>query len=65
MDPAKKLKLRVRVGSELARNERYASSRVEEELDAQNCSCGKAIQRRAHMVTGRELYREDRTVSEV
>ena len=46
MDFAKKLKLRFRLGDlDLPeRRKRYTSSREEEEIDAQMCPCGKAIE---------------------
>ena len=65
MDPAKSLKLRFRVGDlDLPeRRKRYASSREdEEEIDAQMCPCGKAMESRTHMVGECEMYKEERNV---
>ena len=66
MDFAKTLKLRFRVGNlDLPeRRKRYTSSRKEEEVDAQMCPCGKAIERRTHIVGECEIYKEERDVSE-
>ena len=46
MDFAKTLKLRFRVGDLglPGRRKRYTSSRVEEEVEAQMCPCGKVIE---------------------
>ena len=66
MDFAKKLKLRFRVGDlDLPeRRRRYTSSREEEEVDAQMCPCGKAIESRIHIVGECERYKEERDVLE-
>ncbi|CAM9108471.1 unnamed protein product, partial [Sphacelaria rigidula] len=40
----------------------FTSSRVEEEVDAENCPCGKAIESRSHIVAKCELYTEERDV---
>ena len=63
LDAAKNLKLRFRLGDlDLPERRRYMTSRVEEEVDKQNCLCGKAIESRAHIVAERELHREERDV---
>ena len=69
---AKNLKLRFRVGDlDLpGRRKRYTSKRVEEEVDKQNCPCGKAKESRTHIVAEcelyhEELYQEERDVLEV
>ena len=51
MDFAKTLKVRCRIGDlDLPeRRKRYTSNREEEEIDAQMCPCGKAIQHRTHI----------------
>ena len=66
MDFAKTLKLRFRVGDlDLPeRRKRYTSSREEEEIDAQTCPCGKAIESRTQIVGVRGMYQEERDVSE-
>ena len=66
LDAAKNLKLRFRVGDlDLPeRRRRYTSKRVEEEVDKQNCPCGKAIESRTHIVAECELYQEKRDVLE-
>ncbi|KCZ94934.1 hypothetical protein HOC_20993, partial [Hyphomonas oceanitis SCH89] len=66
MDFAKKLKLRFRVGDlDLPeRRRRYTSSREEEEVEAQMCPCGKAIESRVHIVGECERYKEERDVLE-
>ena len=66
LDTAKKSKLRFRVGDlDLPeRRKRYTSKRVEEEVDKQNCQCGKAIESRTHIVAKCELYQEERDVLE-
>ena len=66
MDFAKTLKLRFRVGDlDLPeRRKRYTSSREEEEIDAQMCPCGKAIESRTHIVGECEIYKEERDVLE-
>ena len=66
MDFAKSLKLRFRVGDlDLPeRRKRYTSSRQEEEVDAQTCPCGKAIESTTHIVGEYEMYKEERDVSE-
>ena len=63
MDAAKHLKLRFRVGDlDLPeRRKRYTSSR-EEEVDAQKCPCGKAMESRTHVVAECEIYKEERDV---
>ena len=38
---------------------RYTSKRVEEEVDIQNCPCGKAKESRTHIVAECELYQEE------
>ena len=52
MDFAKTLKLRFRLGGLglPERRKRYTSSREEEEVDAQMCPCGKAIESGGHTV---------------
>ena len=64
--PLKNLKLRFWVGDlDLPeRSKRYTSKRVEEEVDKQNCPCGKAIESRTHIVAECELYQEERDVLE-
>ena len=66
MDFAKTLKLRFRVGDlDLPeRRKRYTSSREEEEVDAQMCPWGKAIESRTHIVEKCEIYNEERDVLE-
>ena len=66
LDAAKNLKLRFRVGDlDLPeRRKRYTSKRVEEEVDKQNCPCGKAVESRTHIVAECELYKEERDVLE-
>ena len=64
MDFAKTLKLRFRVGDICQKEERYNSSREEEEVDAQMCPCDKATESRTHIVGEREMYKEERDVSE-
>ena len=66
MDFAKTLKLRFRAGDlDLPeRRKRYTSSREEEEIDAQMCPCGKAIESRTHIVGECEMYKEERDVLE-
>ena len=66
MDFAKTQKLRFRVGDlDLPeRRKRYTSSREEEEIDAQMCPCGKAIESRTHIVGECEIYKEERDVLE-
>ena len=66
MDAAKILKLRFRVG-DLDLPERrkiYTCSREEEDVDAQKCPCGEAMESRAHIVAECELYKEEREVLE-
>ncbi|CAM9883478.1 unnamed protein product, partial [Sphacelaria rigidula] len=65
IDAAKNIKLRFRVGDlDLPeRRNKYASSREEEE-DAQNCPCGKAIEIRSRIVAECELYKAKRDVIE-
>ena len=59
MDAAEKLKLLLRVGDlDLpGRRKRYTTSPMEEEVDAQNRPCGKAIVGRAHVVAEFLLYK--------
>ena len=66
IDFAKTLRIRFRVGDlDLPEKiKRHTSSREEEEVDAQMCPCGKAIESRTHMVGESEMYREERDVSE-
>ena len=66
MDFAKTPKLRFRVGDlDLPeRRKRYTSSREEEEIDAQMCPCGKAIESRTHIVGECEICKEERDVLE-
>ena len=45
-----------------ARRKIYASSREEEEEDAQMCPCGKAAESRTHIVGECEIYKEERDV---
>ena len=58
MDYAKPLKLRFRVGGLglPERRKRGASSREEEEEDAQMCPCGKAVEIRTPIVEECEKY---------
>ena len=37
---------------------------MEEEVDKQNCPCGKAVESRTHIVAECELYKEERDVLE-
>ena len=62
MDFAKTLKLRYRVDDlDLPeRRKRYTSSREEEDVDAQMCPCGKAIESIFHIVGECEMYKEER-----
>ena len=46
------------------RRQRYTSSREEEGEDAQMCPCGKAIERRTHIVGECEIRKEERGVLE-
>ena len=46
------------------RRKRYTPKRVEEEVDKQNCPCGKAIESRTHIVAECELYQEERDALE-
>ena len=49
------------------RRKRYTSSweeEEEEEIDAQMCPCGKAIESRTHIVGECEMYKEERDVLE-
>ena len=65
MDFTKTMKLRLRVGDPdlPQRRKRYTSSREEEdEVDAQMCPYGKAIESRTHMVGQYEMYKEERNV---
>ena len=66
LDAAKNLKLRFRVGDlDLPdRRKRYATNRVEEKVDKQNCPRGKAIESRTHVVAECELYQEKRDMLE-
>ena len=66
MDFAKETKLRFRVGDlDLPeRKNRYASSREEEEVHAQMCLHGKAIESKTHIVGECEVYKEERDVLE-
>ena len=48
-----------------ARRKIYASSREEEEEDAQMCRCGKAVESRSHIVGECEIYKEERDVLEM
>ena len=60
---AQKLRCRVRV-SDLdlpERRKRYTGSR-EEEVDAQMCPCGKAVDSRTYIVGECEMYNEERDV---
>ena len=61
------LKLRFRVG-ELdpldPKKEVHTSSRVEEEGDAQTCSCSKAIESRTHLAGECEMHKEEQDVLE-
>ena len=63
MDFAKTPKPRFRVGDLYLpeRRKRYTSSR-EEEIDAQMCPCGKAIESRTYIVGECEIYKEERDV---
>ena len=66
MNFAKTLKLRFRVGDlDLPEGrKRYTSSREEEEVDAQMCPCGTAIESRTYMVGECEVYKEEQDVLE-
>ena len=66
VDFATVLKLRFRVGGlDLPeRRKRYTGSRDEEEVDAQMCPCGKAIESRTHTVGECEMHEEGRDVLE-
>ena len=63
-DFAKTLKLRFLVGDlDLPeRRKRYTCSLEEEEIGAQMCPCGKAIESRTHIVGGCEIDKEERDV---
>ena len=58
------LKLRFRIGDPdlPERRKRCTSSRSEEEVDAQMCPCGKAVESRTHTVAECEIYEEERDV---
>ena len=62
MDFAKTLKLRFRVGDldTPEKRKRYPSSREEEEVDAQMCPRGKAIESRTGTAGECERYKEER-----
>ena len=66
MDFAITLKLRFGVGDlDLPeRRKRHTGSREEEEVDAQMCPCGKAIESRTPIVGECEVYKEERDVLE-
>ena len=66
LDAAINLKLRFRLRDlDLPKKrKRYTPNRVEEEVDKQNCPCGKATEGRTHIVAECELYREERDVLE-
>ena len=59
-----KLRFRVGVLDLPERRKRYTSSREEEDVDAQKCPCGKAMESRTHIVAECELYNEERDVRE-
>ena len=62
-DYTKALKLRFRVGGlDLPERKLWYTSGREEEEDAQMCPCGKAVEGRAHIVGGFEMYKEERDV---
>ena len=66
LEAAKNLKLRFR-GGDLdlpERRQRRTTKREEEEVDKQNCPCGKAIENRTDIVAERELYQEERDMLE-
>ena len=46
------------------RRQRFTTTRVEEEVDKQNCPCGKAKERKTHIVAECELYQEEWDVLE-
>ena len=60
MNSAKTLKLRLRVGDPVLpgriKRDSCTSSREEEEIDAQVCPCGKAIESKTHKVGECEKY---------
>ena len=68
VDFPKTLKLRFRVGDvdvpERRKRYEYTSSLGEEEVDAQMCLCGKAIERRTCILGDCEMYKEERHVLE-
>ena len=66
MDFAKTLQPQFRVGdlNLPERRKRYTSSREEEEVDAQMCPCGKAIESRTHKVGECGMHEEERDVLE-
>ena len=66
MDHVKPPKLRFREGNLVLPEgrRRYASSRVEEEEDAQSFPCGNADDSGLDLVGGLELCKKDRTVAE-
>ena len=66
MDHAKTLRFQLRVGDLdlLEIRKRYNTAREEDE-DAQMCPCGKAKERRTHIVGKCYLYKEERHVLEM
>ena len=66
MDFAKTLKPRFGVGNlDLPeRRKKYTSSGEEEEINAQMCPSGKALESRTHTVGECEMYKEERDVLE-
>lgn len=65
MDYAEKLKLRSQVGDlDLPESRRNIRSRVEEEIDEQDCPCGKAMESGTHIVGDCTVQKEGRDVLE-
>ena len=66
MHYAETLSLRLCVGDlelpERRKRHEYASSREEQEVDAQMCPCGKARESKTHIVGEREMYKGKRDV---
>ena len=64
-DFAKTMQLRFCEGDlDLPEAKKRYTSREEEEVDAQICSCHEAIENRTHMLRKSELYKEERDMSE-
>ena len=66
MDYAKNLKLRFRVGDVALpeRRKRHTSSREEEDVATNLCSCGGTTESRTHIVGECEMHKEERDALE-